>query len=110
LITLLPSLVVAVFTSIVTVQLALRRFHAERWWERKTDAYSRIVEALNVVMGYWYARLQEERTGQTLGAEPKQRLSDDYDRAARELEKAVLPGFPCDISLHQNWACDGTSP
>lgn len=87
--TLLPSLVVAAFTSIVTVQLALRRFRAERWWERQADAYSRIVEALHVVMGSWYARLQEERTGQALGAQPKQRLSDDYDRAARELEKAT---------------------
>lgn len=35
----LPSLAVGVFTALISVKLALRRFHAERWWERKADAY-----------------------------------------------------------------------
>jgi hypothetical protein len=39
--------VVAVLTAIITVQLSFRRFQAERWWDRKADAYSRIIEALH---------------------------------------------------------------
>jgi hypothetical protein len=43
---LLPSLIVGICTAIFSVRLALRRFHAERWWERKAEAYSQIEEAL----------------------------------------------------------------
>jgi hypothetical protein len=31
----------------ITYQLAFRRFRAEKWWERRADAYSGIVEALH---------------------------------------------------------------
>lgn len=90
--TVLPSLVVGVCTAIITVRLSLRKFHAERWWERKADAYSRIVEALHSVMDYWSARLREEQTGRQLDEEREKRLSEDYDRAAQELNKATRVG------------------
>jgi hypothetical protein len=48
---LLTNLVLAIASAIVsaliTVHLALKRFRAERWWERKADAYSAIIEALH---------------------------------------------------------------
>lgn len=31
----------------ITYRLAFRRFRAEKWWERRADAYSGIVEALH---------------------------------------------------------------
>jgi hypothetical protein len=43
------SLVVAVVSAVLTVKLAFRRFLAERWWERKADAYSSILQAIHVV-------------------------------------------------------------
>jgi len=42
----LPGLIIAVATSWVTVRLSLRRFRTERWWERKADAYSDLLEKL----------------------------------------------------------------
>lgn len=90
--TVLPSLVVGVCTAVITVRLSLRRFHAERWWERKADAYSRIVEALHSAMEYWSARSHEDMTGDQIGEEREKRLSEDYDRAARELSKATGVG------------------
>jgi len=44
---LLPGLLIAVVTAIVTIHLSIKRFHSERWWERKADSYSRIVESLH---------------------------------------------------------------
>jgi hypothetical protein len=41
------SLVVSIVVAIVTVQLSLWRFHREKWWERKLDAYTRVIEALH---------------------------------------------------------------
>lgn len=87
--TVLPSLVVGVCTALITVRLSLRPFHAERWWERKADAYSRIVEALHSAMEYWSARSHEDMTGQQIGQEREQRLSEDYDRASQELKKVT---------------------
>jgi hypothetical protein len=41
------SLVVAIIVAILTVQLSLRRFYREKWWERRLDAYTRVIEALH---------------------------------------------------------------
>lgn len=90
--TALPSLIVGVLTAIIAVRLSLRRFHAERWWERKADAYSRIVEALHAAMEYWAARSHEDMTGHQVAEEREKRLSEDYDRAAQELNKATGVG------------------
>lgn len=40
------AIFIAVISSWVTVRLALRRFYSEKWWERKAEAYSEIIEAL----------------------------------------------------------------
>jgi len=36
----------------ITVRLALGRFRSERWWERKAEAYSRIVDCVYQVHAY----------------------------------------------------------
>ena len=40
-------ILVAVITSFVTVRLSVRAFSSQRWWERKADAYSSIINALS---------------------------------------------------------------
>ena len=87
--TVLPSLAVGICTAVITVRLSLRRFHAERWWDRKAEAYSGIVEALHSAMDYWSSRSHEETTGREIDDERGKRLSADYDNAARELRKAT---------------------
>jgi len=44
---LLTGIVIATVSAWITVQLSLRRFRAEKWWERKADAYSKVIEALH---------------------------------------------------------------
>lgn len=43
---LISGIVVALVASYVTVRLSLRRFYSEKWWKRKAQAYSEIIEAL----------------------------------------------------------------
>ena len=40
-------ILVAIITSVVTVRLSVRAFSSQRWWERKADAYSSIINALS---------------------------------------------------------------
>lgn len=46
LLTILPGLVVGILTAIAANRLTLNAFYKERWWERKADTYSKIMESL----------------------------------------------------------------
>lgn len=85
----LPSLLVGVLTALISVRLSLRRFHAERWWERKADAYSRIIEALHNAMEYCHARSVEDLVGVELTEEKSEQLDSDYRKASVELKQAT---------------------
>jgi hypothetical protein len=90
---LIPSLIVGVCIAVFSVRLALRRFHAERWWERKAEAYSRIVEALYHAKEYCAARSSDEKTaGRQITPEREKELSEGYQHACRELRKAASVG------------------
>lgn len=88
----LPSLIVGVCTAIFSVRLALRRFHAERWWERKAEAYSRIVEALYNAVEYWSAQSDANMRGERLSEQREKELVEGYEQAYRELKKATAVG------------------
>ena len=54
-----PGVVVAVVASLVTVHLSLRRFHAQKWWEKKEAAYSNLIEVVHKLKEY--ARRHHDR-------------------------------------------------
>jgi hypothetical protein len=95
--TILSGLFIAVATSLVTVWLALWRFHSEKWWERKAELYSKLVEALYDMHSYsreWledYVSDQEnERPEET--QKRKQRLDElllRHNRGEEEVEKTA---------------------
>ena len=84
------SIVQPVVSAISTVRLALRRFRSEKWWERKADSYSRIIEALH----------QLKRTTQSeinaIHADPGEEASAEIGRIEREshseLHRAIDTG------------------
>ena len=88
----LPGLIVGICVAIVSVRLALRRFYAERWWERKADAYSCIVEALHDAIEYCSARSLEDLHGVQLSEQREKELVEGYELANRELKKATRVG------------------
>ncbi len=89
---LVPALFIAIVTSILTVRLSLRRFHAERWWEFKAEAYSRIVEALHQLMEYHAAMSESSMTGNDIGDNQQTELSANYQKAYSDLRKATRIG------------------
>ena len=86
---LIPALLIAVITSVLTVRLSLKRFHAERWWERKAEAYSRIVESLHHLMEYSSAMSEESTHSVEFTEERRKDLVDNYRSAHRDLRKAT---------------------
>ncbi|HEX7406996.1 MAG TPA: hypothetical protein VF515_05015, partial [Candidatus Binatia bacterium] len=55
--------IVGVISSLFTSFLARRRFISERWWERKAEAYTRILDAL-VHMHRYYEALSDDYMGE----------------------------------------------
>src|SRR5947208_12000848 len=86
---LVPALLVAIVTSVLTVRLSLRRFHAERWWERKAEAYSRIIESLHAAMEYHSAMSDEAMTAEERDEARYARLKNEYDEAYRNLRRST---------------------
>lgn len=62
LIGLLPAILVAVVTSVITVSLALRRFRQERWWEKKQAMYAELLETLHGLKRYTDSYIERYQT------------------------------------------------
>jgi hypothetical protein len=87
---LVTSLLVAVLTALLTVSLALRRFRAERWWERKANAYSSILNALHVIKRAIEDDLRYfENPNRRPDEDRERRLADQYRAALDEIYRAV---------------------
>jgi hypothetical protein len=89
---LVPPLILAVVTSLITVQLSLRRFYAERWWDRKADAYTSIFETLYRLKNYSDEKFDEDFGLKELSDEQKNALQKQWRDADFEISKAVEIG------------------
>ena len=89
-ISVVSSLLVAVITAFVTVKLSLRRFYTERWWEKKAEVYSRIIEALHRYKKYYEEKLKiEMKYPRSDNDELEKKLSKQWAESKAEIEKAV---------------------
>ncbi len=83
---LLGALAISVVTAVVAVHLALRRFRAEQWWERKARVYSSILESLHVLRRGLEDDLEEmERMGRGIEG-----ANDDVARESRQQWKKAM--------------------
>lgn len=88
----LSGIFVAVFASILSVNLAMRRFYSEKWWERKAEAYSRIVEELYHVLNSLDTCLVYFDQGEELPQEDQNEINRLSNQAYKELYKAECIG------------------
>src|SRR5439155_19344811 len=99
--TLLSGLFVAIVTSLLTVRLAVWRFHSEKWWERKAELYSRLMEALFDMHSYnqeWLEDYVESGIGEQNSEQREKRkkqldsLWARHQKAADEVQKIAVIG------------------
>jgi translation initiation factor 2 alpha subunit (eIF-2alpha) len=92
LVALIPALIVSVVSAYITTRLSIRNFYSQKWWEKKAEAYSRIMQSL-VHLKYcyenWMADLVSEKQ---LSDNFKKELSKQYGEAKRSLEEATSSG------------------
>jgi len=83
----LPGLVIALVTSIITVKLSLRRFYEEKWWEKKYQVYGQLFEALHHLKKYALEHLDAVEMNQAILEEKKKELEKNWKRFSQEFEQ-----------------------
>lgn len=86
---LIPALVVSIITAYVTVRLSLKQFYSERWWEKKAEAYSRIMEhlsSLQYCLREWFGESLHEKE---LTDDVKRQLNETYRQAEEAIRKTA---------------------
>ncbi|MBS0580636.1 MAG: hypothetical protein JSR36_15370 [Proteobacteria bacterium] len=85
LLSVVSSLLVGLVTAVVTVRLALRRFYSEKWWERKSAAYTEILESTHHLREHADTHFEFELRGRELPPEGKARLEKNLQKAMADL-------------------------
>ena len=79
-------ILVAIITSVVTVRLSVRAFSSQRWWERKADAYSSIINALSQELAAAWRILDAEERRQPGAPDGAPPLLRDAEARTRRRE------------------------
>jgi hypothetical protein len=87
-----PGVVISVVAAFVTVRLSLRRFRAERWWDRKAVAYSTIMESLHHMKEYCRKEIRAYENLTRLGEEQRESLVAKWREAANRISMATDVG------------------
>lgn len=76
------TILVGAAISWITVQLSVNKFRSERWWERKVDAYERVIEALHHI-----------KAVETVELHYAEQMRDVPEERDRELAERVKPAY-----------------
>ena len=88
----IAAIVIAAISSWITVNLSLRRYHSERWWDRKADAYMAVIEALHHSKAYSDENLNAEMRKREISKERDKELRTRTRKANDEIQKAMDMG------------------
>ena len=88
----LVSALVAAIVALVTVHLNLRNFYRQRWWEKKAEVYSLIMESLVSMRLYLREKGLCEMGEIALSEEDEQQLHVGYMQGVRAIERTVAAG------------------
>lgn len=92
LINLLLSVPVVVLTSWITVKFAISWFQSEKWFERRFEAYTKVIEALHFMKHCTEAELRAEEQGYEIEEKTKAELLSSYSNGRAELRRLTDMG------------------
>lgn len=92
LVALIPALIVSIITAILTVRLSMRQFYSQRWWERKAEAYSKIIETLSDLEHCYSEEFGELAYEKQFTDKEKERLRESFHDAHESITKASIIG------------------
>ena len=87
--TVLAGIPIALITAWVTVRLALRRFQSETWFERRIEAYTRVIESLHCMKQITERQVRAERRGIEIPTDAESELVEAYCHALADLRRVT---------------------
>jgi hypothetical protein len=82
----------AFIASYITVRLSLKRFYSQKWWEKKADAYSAIIESLHHMKRYFGEELDAIYESRELSEDHETELKRKAEKSHDELRKRADMG------------------
>ncbi len=89
---LLVGIIIASVSAWITVQLSLRKFRTERWWELKVESYKKVIEALHHSKTYIDQFMDATIEGRELPESRKEELFIQARKGLDEIIKAIDVG------------------
>ncbi len=88
----IPALFVAIITSIITVRLSIKQFYKQKWWEKKADTYSKIIEELSYMQFYFSEIFDEGINIKKLSEEDRKEFKKKYKKSKQLIFKSYAAG------------------
>ena len=88
LLNIVSTIAIAAFSSWIAVQLSISKFRTEKWWEKKTEAYERVIEAFHNVKNGFSAHMEVEFGEMKLSEDRKKELEKCSRNARDEILRA----------------------
>jgi hypothetical protein len=73
----------------LTVHLAIRSFHEEKWWEKKQEMYSSLFETLHHLRNYAAEHYEGQIYPDHITDEKREELTKDWKQFSREFAKLI---------------------
>lgn len=89
---LILALIVSIITAILTVKLSMRQFYSKRWWEKKSEEYSNIIETLYNLEHCYREEFHELIYEENVTDKDKERITTDFRKAIESITKATSIG------------------
>ena len=86
------GIVVGLVSSVVSTHLALRRYRSERWWDKKYDAYTAILNSFHSLLQGVEASHKEILTDTEPTEEQQAESNRRYREAISEIERHITLG------------------
>lgn len=87
LITVASGIPVALLTAWLTVKFSLKRFRSEKWFERRMDAYTKLIDSLHLMRHTNDRQLRAAYRGVELPKETEEQLVGSYLKGLAEVRR-----------------------
>ena len=93
----LIAAILAFITSIIGLIISsynarFRRYALEKWWEKKYDAYSNIIDALSDMVEYYRRSITAEEEGYAISDSVRETLQERWLNSIHKVNKATSMG------------------
>ncbi|MGV2964870.1 hypothetical protein [Paenibacillus sp. AGC30] len=88
----LPGIIISIVTSFITVRLSMKQFYTQKWWERKADTYSKIIEELSYLQYYFSELFDEGIQIKKINSDVHDELRKNFSNSKQQIFKTYASG------------------